>query len=278
MVFDRIDTSGDGTISADEMAAKMATLPEQHRAKLAGVLQEIDADGSGDIEFQEFDAVFGKWIRNKLAEGLDAALSRNVEVVQDTKRWDDAVAHRTRSIMRWVWDGWDTYRYAYARTKANIIDELTGEAIQELRAKNAQLQERAETAEASLATAKQHSEELTGELRAQNAQLQERAEMAEASLASANQQSEELTGEAIQELRVQIAQLQERVETAEASLATANQQTMARVDLHAATRFRTRMFRLFRMGVWELQRESYEENILWAPEWERTYSAIHQCA
>ena len=42
-------------------------------------MQEIDADGSGEIEFAEFDAIFGKWIRNKLASGLHAALAHAEE-------------------------------------------------------------------------------------------------------------------------------------------------------------------------------------------------------
>ena len=106
-----------------------------------------------------------------------------------------------------------------------------------------ELQERVETAEATVVTAEQRLQETIQELRGQNAELQGRAETAEAAVVIAEQKLQE-----------------------------AGEQTtipMEKVDSHAARRFLKRMFRKFRAGAQELLQESYEENILWAPEWER---------
>ena len=68
--FCRIDTGRDGTITTDEMAATMQSLPEKSE-----VMARIDSDRSGEIEFPEFEAVVGQWIRGKLAMGLEEALA-----------------------------------------------------------------------------------------------------------------------------------------------------------------------------------------------------------
>ena len=73
-MFDMIDTNHNGIIAADEMASRMTNLSPESRGHLEEVMGRIDTDGSGQIEFPEFDAVAGQWIRDKLATGLAAAL------------------------------------------------------------------------------------------------------------------------------------------------------------------------------------------------------------
>ena len=72
-MFNKIDVSGDGSVSMQELQARMESLPARSRGQWQAVMDEIDTDGSGEIEFAEFDKVVGKWIRAKLVRGLEAA-------------------------------------------------------------------------------------------------------------------------------------------------------------------------------------------------------------
>lgn len=57
LMFNKIDVTGNGTISAQELQAKMASLPARSRGQWQAVMEEIDKDGSGDIGFDEFNSV-----------------------------------------------------------------------------------------------------------------------------------------------------------------------------------------------------------------------------
>lgn len=57
LMFNKIDFSGNGTISVQELQARMASMPARSRDQWQAVMDEIVRDGSGDIEFDEFDAV-----------------------------------------------------------------------------------------------------------------------------------------------------------------------------------------------------------------------------
>ena len=54
---------------------------------------EMDKDGSGEIEFVEFDAVVGKWIRAKLVLGLEAVLDLEEKTAKTVGQEDAAVEH-----------------------------------------------------------------------------------------------------------------------------------------------------------------------------------------
>ena len=56
-MFKKLDVSGDGTVSVQELQSRMASLPAQSRDHWQEVMDEIDRDGSGDVQFDEFDAV-----------------------------------------------------------------------------------------------------------------------------------------------------------------------------------------------------------------------------
>ena len=73
-MFNKLDVSGDGSVSMQELQARMESLPARSRGQWEAVMNEMDKDGSGEIEFIEFDVVVGKWIRAKLLLGLEAAL------------------------------------------------------------------------------------------------------------------------------------------------------------------------------------------------------------
>jgi hypothetical protein len=82
-------------------------------------------DGDGEIEFPEFDAVVGKWIRNKLVSGLEAALVREplpspqkkkpkrAVVEQSDARYEDAVAHRDEALQRQAWGAENVFLSAF---------------------------------------------------------------------------------------------------------------------------------------------------------------------
>eukprot|EP01043_Picozoa_sp_COSAG02_P025689 COSAG02_NODE_1452_length_12551_cov_15.613877_5_plen_76_part_00 len=56
-MFKKIDVSGDGAVSVQELQSRMASLPARSRDQWKEVMDEMDKDGSGEIEFDEFDAV-----------------------------------------------------------------------------------------------------------------------------------------------------------------------------------------------------------------------------
>jgi Ca2+-binding EF-hand superfamily protein len=56
-MFKKIDVSGDGVVSVQELQSRMASLPARSRDQWKEVMDEMDKDGSGEIEFDEFDAV-----------------------------------------------------------------------------------------------------------------------------------------------------------------------------------------------------------------------------
>ena len=64
--FSMYDKNGDSKITIDELGDVMKNLGiTPSNKKLSELLHEIDLDGSGSIEFNEFEI----WMTNKLAEG-----------------------------------------------------------------------------------------------------------------------------------------------------------------------------------------------------------------
>eukprot|EP01043_Picozoa_sp_COSAG02_P018565 COSAG02_NODE_870_length_16337_cov_45.593608_5_plen_515_part_00 len=85
-MFNKIDVSGDGSVSMQELQARMESLPARSRGQWQAVMNEMDKDGSGEIEFVEFDSVVGKWIRAKLLLGLEAALELDEKTAKTVDR------------------------------------------------------------------------------------------------------------------------------------------------------------------------------------------------
>ena len=84
-VYDKIDVDGSGSITGDEiamLAAKMGRALEP--AVLKAAMAELDADGSGEIDFAEFSAWWTRWAQqsksNKQRSGLDGVIA---EIVAD---------------------------------------------------------------------------------------------------------------------------------------------------------------------------------------------------
>eukprot|EP00695_Tsukubamonas_globosa_P003449 TRINITY_DN641_c0_g1_i1.p1 TRINITY_DN641_c0_g1~~TRINITY_DN641_c0_g1_i1.p1 ORF type:complete len:140 (+),score=53.67 TRINITY_DN641_c0_g1_i1:54-422(+) len=60
-IFDLVDTDRGGSISKDELAKLMTTLGlKPTEEELDAMMAEVDADGSGDIDFQEFVTVMSR--------------------------------------------------------------------------------------------------------------------------------------------------------------------------------------------------------------------------
>jgi tetratricopeptide (TPR) repeat protein len=59
-VFRQIDTSGDGTLQADEIRAYMTELGQPEMA--GQLLQALDRDGDGDVDFPEFCCGWERWL------------------------------------------------------------------------------------------------------------------------------------------------------------------------------------------------------------------------
>ncbi|ELR14478.1 uncharacterized protein ACA1_192080 [Acanthamoeba castellanii str. Neff] len=67
--FDLFDTDGNGSISATELASilkKMGT--EASESELKDMIHEIDVDGDGEIQFEEFLLLFSRHKKNQLPE------------------------------------------------------------------------------------------------------------------------------------------------------------------------------------------------------------------
>jgi hypothetical protein len=74
-MFDRYDADGSGTISASELGNVLAEMGHACTDdELAQILEEIDADNSGEIDFSEFlSAITGK------VSSLFSDLNRDIE-------------------------------------------------------------------------------------------------------------------------------------------------------------------------------------------------------
>ena len=48
---------------------------------------------------------------------------------QSMVRFDLAISHNDRAVIRKAWSGWETYRFALAIVRANIAAELSGDHI-----------------------------------------------------------------------------------------------------------------------------------------------------
>jgi len=85
-IFDKIDVDGSGSITADELAllARRAGRPIEGAA-LVKAMQELDADGSGEVDFEEFSVWWPKYCarltstRNR--SGFDGVLGSAVDEV-----------------------------------------------------------------------------------------------------------------------------------------------------------------------------------------------------
>jgi Ca2+-binding EF-hand superfamily protein len=61
--FNAFDKNGDGRISLDEMGKSMAELGHLYtQEELKGMLESVDADGSGEVEYDEFVSLMGQKI------------------------------------------------------------------------------------------------------------------------------------------------------------------------------------------------------------------------
>ena len=56
-MFKMVDVNGDRAVSMQELEKRMAKFPERSRREWEGMMAEMDKDGSGEIDFPEFDAV-----------------------------------------------------------------------------------------------------------------------------------------------------------------------------------------------------------------------------
>ena len=90
-MFNKLDVSGDGSVSMQELQAYMESLPAPSRVQWQAVMDEIDKDGSGEIGFDEFDNVVGKWILAKLVLGLEAVLDLEEKTEETADREGAAV-------------------------------------------------------------------------------------------------------------------------------------------------------------------------------------------
>merc|ERR1719159_1270373 len=73
--FEEYDKSGDGELSLKELVPVLTALGHEprtviQRAKLTAILAEVDADGSGEIGFDEFLQPMRKFIDQSMAEQL----------------------------------------------------------------------------------------------------------------------------------------------------------------------------------------------------------------
>ncbi|KAF0690696.1 Aste57867_17927 [Aphanomyces stellatus] len=74
--FQAFDTSGDGGVDADELAAMMALLDiHVERRELVDLVAVVDADGSGQIEFHEFVRMM-----SNLRRGQSTKLSKFIQM------------------------------------------------------------------------------------------------------------------------------------------------------------------------------------------------------
>jgi calmodulin len=63
-IFDLVDTDGGGTISKDELRTLMETLGlHPTEEELDAMMTEVDEDGSGDIDFDEFVRVMSRKVQ-----------------------------------------------------------------------------------------------------------------------------------------------------------------------------------------------------------------------
>ena len=63
--FDLFDKDGDGTISTGELGTVMESLGQnQTEAELRDIVNEVDADGSGTIDFTEFLAMMAQKVKD----------------------------------------------------------------------------------------------------------------------------------------------------------------------------------------------------------------------
>ena len=67
--FDTVDASGDGEICIDELRTLLQTLGQEHTdAELRDQVRQLDEDGSGSIDFEEFCALMFQWQEEELAD------------------------------------------------------------------------------------------------------------------------------------------------------------------------------------------------------------------
>jgi calmodulin len=95
--FDIFDVDGGGTITAEELGEVMRSLGQKPtRAQLEAMVNEIDADGDGAIDFPEFLTM----MLRKMNEGDPEKELRDVFMVFDKDQSGTISAEELRNVMR----------------------------------------------------------------------------------------------------------------------------------------------------------------------------------
>jgi calmodulin len=95
--FDIFDVDGGGTITAEELGDVMRSLGQKPtRAQLEAMVNEIDADGDGAIDFPEFLTM----MLRKMNEGDPEKELRDVFMVFDKDQSGTISAEELRNVMR----------------------------------------------------------------------------------------------------------------------------------------------------------------------------------
>ena len=95
--FDIFDVDGGGTITAEELGEVMKSLGQKpSKAQLTAMVNEIDADGDGAIDFPEFLTM----MLRKMNEGDPEKELRDVFMVFDKDKSGTISAEELKSVMK----------------------------------------------------------------------------------------------------------------------------------------------------------------------------------
>ena len=97
--FSVFDKDGDGTITLDELSIVMKSLGRNAtREELKAMIAEVDDDGSGEIEFEEFLRL----MTSKINDGDTVEEMREAFLVFDRDRSGSVTASELKHVMNYV--------------------------------------------------------------------------------------------------------------------------------------------------------------------------------
>merc|ERR1719335_1225401 len=104
--FEEYDKSGDGELSLKELVPVLTALGHEpktviQRQKLTAILAEVDADGSGEIGFDEFLQLMRKFIDESMAEQL----LKEKDIIKKTRFDADEVTQWREIFLKFDTDG-----------------------------------------------------------------------------------------------------------------------------------------------------------------------------